>query len=113
MAKWKDLIPANEEIIVASNGSFGEPAKPQMGMLVLAAKKIYVIYFEGLMANIPKLYRTIQLVKVQNAQITGDVMRSLEFDYDVKERNEHVKFTSLDYEVRKLLEEIEYAADNP
>ncbi|MFH0971568.1 MAG: hypothetical protein V1835_03290 [Candidatus Micrarchaeota archaeon] len=113
MADWKELIPWNERIIFASNGNFGDPGMPKVGMLILSKKKVFVIYSGGIMPDVPRLHRSIPLLKMHNIRVTGSVMMALEFDYEFREKKEHLKFTSFDYEVLKLLEDIEYARDNP
>ncbi len=116
MTKWRDLLPQEIELKFASNGNFTEmeegKERLRLGILVLTKEKLYVIHSSGFALSAPKLAASISLQNVQNAQVTGTIVRALEFDYLIDSQRKHVKFTSLDTEVGELLEDIEVAADN-
>jgi hypothetical protein len=117
MVEWKNLIPASGEVVLATNGDFFESIvgkeKQQLGLMVLTKGKIYLIHLKGLVMGVAKLYAAIPLESITALKVTGDLVRSLEFDYPLGSVKKHVRFVSFDFEVKKLLEEIEYTADNP
>ncbi len=116
MVEWRNLIPPSEEVVLATNGNFyefdEEKEKSQLGLIVLTKSKIYLVHQKGLAMGVAKLHAAIPLETATNMQVTGSMIRYLEFDYLANSHKKHAKFISFDYEVRELLEEIEYAADN-
>jgi hypothetical protein len=108
LTKWKNLVL--DEAVFASNGNFFEEKKVNAGLLVLTKKSLYLIYRKGLSKFV--LHAKIPLEKILRTQVTGKVVRVLEFDYRIDSQRKRVKFVSLDKEVRDLVDEIEYAADN-
>lgn len=117
MVEWRNLIPPSEEVVLATNGNFyefdEEKENSQLGLMVLTRAKLYLIHLKGLVMSVAKMHAAIPLDMITALQVTGDLVRFLEFDYPLNSVDKHVKFVSFDFEVKKLLEEIEYAADNP
>ncbi|MFH1257541.1 MAG: hypothetical protein ABIG96_03495, partial [Candidatus Micrarchaeota archaeon] len=117
MVEWRNLIPPSEEVVLATNGNFyefdGEKEKQQLGLIVLTKSRIYLIHLKGLVMSVAKMHVAIPLESLTALKVTGNLIRFLEFDYSINSVNKHVMFVSFDFEVRKLLEEIEYASDNP
>jgi len=112
--EWRDLLPKDAEVVLASTGNFEfeNDDKPCLGTLALTHDKIYVILFKGIAMLSPWMHASIPLKDLRGVRVTGSLVRSLEFDYSEGGESKRVDFISLDAEVREILGKIEYEADN-